>query len=42
MWWCYLSAPETNAEVLTAVDHLVKQVSEENMTLDEALKSDSI
>ena len=38
----YVLADQSAAEVLTAVDHLVKQVSEDSLTLDEALSSDSI
>ena len=38
----YVLADQSGAEVLTAVDHLVKQVSEDSLTLDEALSSDSI
>ena len=38
----YVSADQSGAEVLTAVDHLIKQVSEDFLTLDKALSSDSI
>ena len=38
----YVSADQSGAEVLTAVDHLVEQVSEDPLTLDKALSSDSI
>lgn len=38
----YLSGPQSGAEVLTAVEHLVKQVSEDTLTLDEALSSECI
>ena len=41
-WWFCLSADQRSAEVLTVVGHLVKQVSEDLLTLDEALSSDSL
>ena len=41
-WWCSFSAAESSVELLSEVDHLAKQVSEGNITLDQALSSDSI
>ena len=41
-WWCLLSNDQSNTEVLTAVGHLVEQVLEGVLTLDEALSYDSI
>ena len=43
MWcWCCLSADHNGTELLTVVDCLIRQVSEETLTLDDALSSDSL